>query len=263
MILPEIDPIAFQIGPLAIRWYSLTWIAAFFAIYYLLTKRSKNLSSEKISDLMFYGIMGAIIGGRLGYMLFYGTDQLLSDPFSIFYVWQGGLSFHGGLMGVLLSCYVLSKRWNVRFFWLMDFIAPCIPPGLGLVRVGNFLNSELLGRPTDSLWGVIFPSDPLGLLRHPSQLYQAFAEGIILFVFLIWISKKPKPTMNISGYFLIGYGAVRFITEFFRTPDSHIGFVALDLFTRGQILCIPMIVIGIFLIYYSHLNKNPKNETIS
>ena len=188
MILPEIDPIAFQIGPLAIRWYSLTWIAAFFAIYYLLSKRSKNLSSEKISDLMFYGMIRAIIGGRFGYMLFYGTDQLLSDPFSIFYIWQGGLSFHGGLTGVLISCYVLSKRWNVRFFWLMDLVAPCIPPGLGLVRVGNFLNSELLGRPTDSSWGIIFPSDPLGLLRHPSQLYQAFAEGIILFVFLISVS---------------------------------------------------------------------------
>ncbi len=263
MILPVIDPIAFQIGPLAIRWYSLTWIAAFLTIYYLLTKRSNKLSSENISDLMFYGMLGAIIGGRFGYMFFYGIEQLLKDPLSIFYIWQGGLSFHGGLVGVLVSCFLMSKRWNVKFFYLMDIVAPCVPPGLGLVRIGNFLNSELLGRPTDTSWGIIFPSDPLGLLRHPSQLYQAFAEGIILFVFLVWLSRKPKPTMYISGYFLVGYGVLRFLTEFFRTPDAHIGLVAFELFTRGQILCVPMIVIGIYLIYYSHSNKNQKNETIS
>ena len=263
MILPEIDPIALQIGPLSIRWYSLTWLMAFLSIYFLLSKRTNNLDSEKISDLMFYGMLGAIIGGRFGYMFFYGIEQLSKDPLSIFYVWQGGLSFHGGLMGVLVSCYFLSRRWNVKFFWLMDMVAPCIPPGLGLVRIGNFLNSELLGRPTDSAFGVIFPSDPSGILRHPSQLYQAFAEGIVLFIFLIWLSRKPKPTMNISGYFLMSYGILRFITEFYRTPDPHIGLVAFDVFTRGQILCVPMIVIGIYLIYYSHLNKNLKNETVS
>ena len=263
MILPEIDPIALQIGPLAIRWYSLTWLAAFLTIYYLLNKKFNNLDSKRIDDLMFYGILGSIIGGRFGYMLFYGVDQLLSNPLSIFYIWQGGLSFHGGLIGVLLSCFILSKKWKVKFFWLMDVVAPCVPPGLGLVRIGNFLNSELLGRTTDSSWGVIFPSDPLGLLRHPSQLYQAFAEGIILFIFLAWLSRKPKPTMNISGYFLIGYGVLRFLTEFFRTPDGHIGFVIFDLFTRGQVLCLPMIAIGIYLIYYSHQNKNLKNETVS
>ena len=186
MILPEIDPVALQIGPIAIRWYGLTWLAAFYAIYFLIRRYQKNLNLDQVSDLMFYSLLGAIMGGRAGYVFFYSIDQFINNPFSIFFIWQGGLSFHGGLMGVLLSCYVLSKRWNVRFFWLMDFIAPCIPPGLGLVRVGNFLNSELLGRPTDSSWGIIFPSDPLGLLRHPSQLYQAFAEGIILFVFLIF-----------------------------------------------------------------------------
>jgi len=263
MILPEIDPIALQIGPLAIRWYSLTWIAAFLTIYYLLQKSNDNLDAKRIEDLMFYGILGAILGGRFGYMSLYGTEELLSNPISIFYIWQGGLSFHGGLIGVLIACYILSRKWKVEFFWLMDKVAPCIPPGLGLVRIGNFLNSELLGRPTTSSWGVIFPSDPSGLLRHPSQLYQAFAEGIILFIFLMWISRKPKPTMNISGYFLIGYGILRFLTEFFRTPDAHIGFVAYDLLTRGQILCIPMIAIGVYLIYYSHKINKLHNETVS
>ena len=144
MILPEIDPIALQIGPLSIRWYSLTWLMAFLSIYFLLSKRTNNLDSGKISDLMFYGMLGAIIGGRFGYMFFYGIEQLSKDPLSIFYVWQGGLSFHGGLMGVLVACYLLSRKWNVKFFWLMDMVAPCIPPGLGLVRIGNFLNSKSL-----------------------------------------------------------------------------------------------------------------------
>ena len=144
MILPEIDPIALQIGPLSIRWYSLTWLMAFLSIYFLLSKRTNNLDSEKISDLMFYGMLGAIIGGRFGYMFFYGIEQLSKDPLSIFYVWQGGLSFHGGLMGVLVACYLLSRKWNVKFFWLMDMVAPCIPPGLGLVRIGNFLNLSIL-----------------------------------------------------------------------------------------------------------------------
>ncbi|HJL96304.1 MAG: prolipoprotein diacylglyceryl transferase [Gammaproteobacteria bacterium] len=263
MILPEIDPIALQLGPLAIRWYSLTWIGAISLIYYLMIKRSNSLSSDQVSDLIFYGVIGAIIGGRLGYMFFYSLGQVIADPLSIFRVWEGGLSFHGGLIGVLISTLLLAKRWRIKYFWLMDRIAPCIPPGLGTVRVGNFLNSELLGRPTNSTWGVIFPSDSLSVLRHPSQLYQALAEGVLLFVFLLWISRKPKPTMNISGYFLIGYGVLRFCTEFYRTPDGHIGLVAFDLFTRGQMLCLPMIVIGLYLIYYSHLKNGSENETIS
>ncbi len=250
MHIPEIDPIAIQIGPLAIRWYGITWLAAFSTIYYLIKKFQKDIDVNQTSDLMFYSLLGAIIGGRAGYVLFYSFDQFLANPLSIFAIWQGGLSFHGGLLGVLVSCYWLSKKWKIGFFWLMDRVAPYVPPGLGFVRLGNFLNSELLGRPTEVSWGVIFPSDPLGLVRHPSQLYQAFGEGIILFIYMLIIAKKPKPTMSISGHFLIGYGFIRFSTEFFRTPDQHIGFV-LDFLTRGQILSFPMIVIGLFLIYYS------------
>jgi phosphatidylglycerol:prolipoprotein diacylglycerol transferase len=200
---------------------------------------------------MFYSLLGAILGGRAGYVFFYSVDQFLSNPLSIFFIWQGGLSFHGGLLGVLVACFWLSKRWDLRFFWLMDRVAPYVAPGLGFVRLGNFMNSELLGRPTDQSWGFIFPSDPLGLMRHPSQLYQAFGEGIILFSYMLFIARKPKPMMNISGHFLTGYGVIRFLSEFFRTPDQHIGFV-LDFLTRGQLLSVPMIVIGLFLIYHSH-----------
>ena len=250
MLIPEIDPIAIQIGPFAIRWYGITWLAAFSTIYYLINKFQKDIDVNQTSDLMFYSLLGAILGGRVGYILFYSFDQFLANPLSIFAIWEGGLSFHGGLLGVLVSCYWLSKKWKMAFFWLMDRVAPYVPPGLGFVRLGNFLNSELLGRPTEVSWGVIFPADPLGLVRHPSQLYQAFGEGVILFIYMLIIAKRPKPTMSISGHFLIGYGFIRFSTEFFRTPDQHIGFV-LDFLTRGQILSFPMIVIGLFLIYYS------------
>ena len=250
MLIPEIDPIAIQIGPFAIRWYGITWLAAFSTIYYLIDKFQKDIDVNQTSDLMFYSLLGAILGGRVGYILFHSFDQFLANPLSIFAIWEGGLSFHGGLLGVLVSCYWLSKKWKMSFFWLMDRVAPYVPPGLGFVRLGNFLNSELLGRPTEVSWGVIFPSDPLGLVRHPSQLYQAFGEGVILFIYMLTITKRPKPTMSISGHFLIGYGFIRFSTEFFRTPDQHIGFV-LDFLTRGQILSFPMIVIGLFLIYYS------------
>ncbi|MDC0591171.1 prolipoprotein diacylglyceryl transferase [Gammaproteobacteria bacterium] len=252
MILPEIDPVALQIGPIAIRWYGLTWLAAFYAIYFLIRRYQKDLNLDQVSDLMFYSLLGAIIGGRAGYVFFYSIDQFINNPFSIFFIWQGGLSFHGGLVGVLIACFWLSKSWKIDFFWLMDRVALFVPPGLGFVRLGNFMNSELLGRPTDLSWGIIFPSDPLGITRHPSQLYQAFGEGILLFIYMLWIAKKPKPTMNISGHFLLGYGLIRFLTELFRTPDQHIGFTAFDVLTRGQMLCLPMIVIGIILIYYSY-----------
>ena len=250
MLLPEIDPIALQIGPIAIRWYGLTWLAAFSTIYFLIKRYQKDLNIDQVSDLMFYSLLGAIIGGRAGYVFFYSIDQFISNPLSIFFIWQGGLSFHGGLLGGLIACYWLSKSWGMSFFWLMDRVAPFVPPGLGFVRLGNFMNSELLGRPTDSNWGMIFPSDPLGLTRHPSQLYQAFGEGILLFIYMLLVIRKSKPTMSISGHFLFGYGFIRLMTEFFRTPDQHIGF-AFDFMTRGQLLSLPMIVIGLFLIYYS------------
>ena len=256
MILPNIDPIIFQLGPLAIRWYGLTWLLAVVFIYLISKIRMKNITfwnEEKLQELIFYGLLGAIVGGRAGYMIFYNLYELIQNPLSIFFIWEGGLSFHGGLLGVLLFIYIFSKsKWQMSFFESTDFIAPAVPIGLGSVRIGNFLNSELLGRPTDLPWGVIFPSDPLGLTRHPSQLYQAFSEGIILLTFLLWFSKKERPLKSISSFFLIGYGILRFITEFFREPDAHIGFDFLEFLTRGQILCIPMVLIGIMILFTSH-----------
>ena len=263
MILPEIDPIAFQIGPLAVRWYGITWVIAFGLIYLLASRNLSKFSKEQLGDLMFYGLLGAVLGGRIGYMFFYNAGQLIENPLSLFYFWQGGMSFHGGLLGVLISCFLLSKRWGFKFFEVMDFIAPYVPIGLGTVRIGNFLNSELLGRPTEVPWGVVFPSDPLGLVRHASQLYQAVGEGIVLLLFMLWYSKKPRPHMAVSSVFLIGYGVIRCFTESFREPDAHIGFDLFGSISRGQILSIPMIVIGLVLLFYSYRKVVKKDETIS
>ena len=263
MILPEIDPVAIQLGPLAIRWYSLSWLAAFGLIFFLANKNLSKFSKEQLSNLMFYGLLGAIIGGRVGYMIFYGSNQLLADPLSLFYVWQGGLSFHGGFLGVLVSAYFLSKHWQVKFFEIMDFIAPYIPIGLGSVRIGNFLNAELLGTPTNMPWGIMFPSDPEGLIRHPSQLYQAVGEGVVLLFFMLWFSRKPRPHMAVSSLFLIGYGVIRCITEIFREPDAHIGFDLFGIISRGQLLSLPMIIIGIVLLFYSYKINLKKDETVS
>ena len=263
MILPEIDPVAIQLGPLAIRWYSLSWLAAFGLIFFLANKNLSKFSKEQLSNLMFYGLLGAIIGGRVGYMIFYGSNQLLADPLSLFYVWQGGLSFHGGFLGVLVSAYFLSKHWQVKFFEIMDFIAPYIPIGLGSVRIGNFLNAELLGTPTNMPWGIMFPSDPEGLIRHPSQLYQAVGEGVVLLFLMLWFSRKPRPHMAVSSLFLIGYGVIRCFTEIFREPDAHIGFDLFGIISRGQLLSLPMIIIGIVLLFYSYKINLKKDETVS
>jgi len=258
MILPEIDPVAIQLGPLAIRWYGLTWLVAFGLIFFLARKSLNKFSKEKLNDLMFYGLIGAMIGGRVGYMIFYGADQLRSDPLSLFYIWQGGLSFHGGFLGVLVSSYFLSKRWKMNFFEIMDFIAPYVPIGLGSVRIGNFLNAELLGKPTNLPWGMVFPSDPEALIRHPSQLYQAMGEGIILLFFMLWFSSKPRPRMAVSSMFLIGYGLIRCFTEIFREPDYNIGYDLFGIVSRGQLLSLPMIIMGIALLFYSYKINSKK-----
>ena len=202
-----------------------------------------------------YGLFfGAMIGGRIGYMLFYGTNQLINDPFSIFYIWQGGLSFHGGLLGVVISLIVFCKRKGIEFLRLMDGVALAMPIGLGLVRIGNFLNGELFGKPTNGDWGFIFPTDPFGLLRHPSQLYESFGEGLVLFLILLLISQRNSVKGMVCSSFLIFYGSIRFIIEFFRQPDSHMGYIAFDSISMGQLLCIPMIFIGFLMLLYSRKN---------
>ena len=249
------NPSLVAVGPLKIQYYAVTWILSATFIY-LYLKSNKiiielGISNEKINDLVFfYGLfIGAMCGGRLGYMLFYGSDQLFNNPLSLFYVWQGGLSFHGGLMGVIISFIVFAKKNNLSFFRLMDAISLAMPIGLGLVRIGNFLNGELYGKETNGEWGFIFPTDPYGLLRHPSQLYESFGEGIILFTLLMLVNRLSSIHGVVCSFFLIFYGLIRFIIEFFRQPDAHIGYVISNFLSMGQVLCIPMVLIGFIMLY--------------
>ena len=250
------NPSLISLGPLNIQYYAVTWVLSAYFIYLFLKKhpitKELALSVDQVNDLVFlYGlIFGAMIGGRIGYMFFYGTDQLVNDPLSLFYIWQGGLSFHGGLAGVIVSTIIFSKKFQLDFFRLTDGITLAMPIGLGLVRIGNFLNGELYGRATSGEWGFIFPTDPFGLPRHPSQLYESFFEGIILFVVLTIINKKTSRRGIVSASFLILYGLTRFFIEFFRQPDAHIGFVALEWLSMGQLLCLPMIFAGFVLLTY-------------
>ena len=254
------NPSLLEIGSVKIQYYAVTWLLSAYLIY-LFLKSNKiikeiNLSSERVNDLVFlYGLFfGAMCGGRVGYMLFYGTDQLINNPISLFFVWQGGLSFHGGLLGVVVSVIIFCKKYEVKFLRLMDAVALSMPIGLGLVRIGNFLNGELYGKPTSGDWGFIFPTDPFGYLRHPSQLYESFGEGIVLFLMLYFISKLNNIHGVVCSSFLILYGSIRFIIEFFRQPDAHIGYVALESLSMGQLLCIPMIIGGFVLLSYSRRN---------
>jgi len=251
------NPSIIEIGSLKIQYYAVTWLLSAVFIYLFLSRNKIiteiGLSNDDVNDMVFlYGLFfGAMCGGRIGYMFFYGTNQLISDPLSLFYIWQGGLSFHGGLVGVILSLLLFCKRKKIEFLRLMDGVALSMPIGLGLVRIGNFLNGELYGKATNGEWGFIFPTDPFGLLRHPSQLYESFGEGLVLFVILLIISKFTKIKGMVSSCFLIFYGLIRFIIEFYRQPDAHIGYVAFDSLSMGQILCLPMILIGIVIFIYS------------
>ena len=251
------NPSIIEIGSLKIQYYAVTWLLSAVFIYLFLSRNKTiteiGLSNDDVNDMVFlYGLFfGAMCGGRIGYMFFYGTNQLISDPLSLFYIWQGGLSFHGGLMGVILSLLLFCKRKKIEFLRLIDGVALSMPIGLGLVRIGNFLNGELYGKATNGEWGFIFPTDPFGLLRHPSQLYESFGEGLVLFVILLIISKFTKIKGIVSSCFLIFYGLIRFIIEFYRQPDAHIGYVAFDSLSMGQILCLPMILIGIVMFIYS------------
>ena len=254
------NPSLIEIGPLKIQYYAATWLLSAYLIYLFLKSNriiaEINLSSEKVNDLVFlYGLFfGAMCGGRVGYMLFYGTEQLVNNPISLFYVWQGGLIFHGGLIGVFISIVMFCRKYEVKFLRLMDAVALAMPIGLGLVRIGNFLNGELYGKPTNGEWGFIFPTDPYGYLRHPSQLYESLGEGLVLFLMLLFLSRFHKTHGVVCSSFLILYGSIRFIIEFFRQPDAHIGYVALESLSMGQLLCIPMILIGFILLSYSRRN---------
>lgn len=263
IVHPNIDPIIFSIGPLAIRWYGLMYLAGFAAAYFLGLKRLHKigLNKDQFSDLVFYGAIGVILGGRMGYALFYQFDRVLAEPLWLFKIWQGGMSFHGGLLGVLFALGWYAWRHKINVIDLMDFAGPLLPIGLGAGRIANFINQELWGRPTDVAWGVLFPNDHLGLVRHPSQLYEAFLEGLVLFVLLWFFSQSPRKRGAVSGLGIMCYGIFRFSVEFFREPDGHLGFVALNWMTQGQVLCLPMIIFGGALFIWSFSQSTQQTET--
>jgi len=253
---PDIDPVAIAIGPLEIHWYGIMYLIGFGGAWLLGKKRAAVAGSgwndEQISDMIFYGALGVVLGGRIGYMLFYNLGGLLENPLSLFLVWRGGMSFHGGFLGVLLAAFLFGRKYKKTFIEVMDFVAPLVPIGLGAGRLGNFIGAELYGRETSVAWAMVFPTDPEGLLRHPSQLYQAGLEGLTLFIILWLYSSRPRPAFAVSGLFCFCYGLFRFFVEFYRQPDAAINFVAFDWMTMGQLLSAPMILIGgaiLFLAY--------------
>lgn len=253
---PQIDPVAIALGPLKVHWYGLMYLVGIGGAWWLASRRLERFdatwSKDKLSDLVFWVAMGVILGGRLGYVFFYDFAAYIAEPAKILRVWEGGMSFHGGLIGVMLATWWFGKRNGKSFFELMDFIAPLVPIGLGAGRIGNFINAELWGKATDVPWAMVFPTDPEQLARHPSQLYQFALEGVALFTILWFYSRKPRPTMAVSGMFAACYGVFRFIVEFVRVPDAQLGYLAWDWLTMGQVLCLPMILGGIGLIAYAY-----------
>lgn len=258
LIHPQIDPVALQLGPLAIHWYGLTYLAAFGLFLWLANARLKHepfasvripqpWTRRDVEDILFLGVMGVVVGGRVGYCLFYKPGYYLSHPLEVFYVWQGGMSFHGGLLGVMVAMVWYAHSRGRPFFEVMDFVAPCVPTGLAAGRVGNFINGELWGRVADpSLpWAMVFRGAG-DAPRHPSQVYQFLLEGLLLFILLWLYARKPRARGRVSAVFLIGYGVFRFIAEFFREPDDHLGLLSLGM-SMGQWLCVPMVLAGAWM----------------
>ena len=269
LLYPHIDPIALQIGPLAIHWYGLTYLAAFALFVGLAHRRLRHVpyadlvaqgrwSPQDVEDMLFYGVLGVILGGRVGYCLFYKPLYYAAHPLEVFAIWQGGMSFHGGMLGVIAAMAVYA--WRKRRSWLLvtDFIAPCVPTGLAAGRVGNFINGELWGRAADPAlpWAMVFPQSGSWMPRHPSQVYQFLGEGLLLFALMWLYARKPRPVGAVSGAFLLGYGSFRFMAEYFREPDAHLGLLALNM-SMGQWLCVPMVLVGVALWLCAARQTNP------
>jgi len=273
--LHHIDPIAFSLGPVQVHWYGLMYLAGFLSAWWLGRQRIRagrlpGVDMNGFSDLLFYAMLGVVVGGRVGYMLFYAFDVFLANPLSLFKVWEGGMSFHGGLLGVLAGCLWWVRRHRLHFFDVMDFVAPLVPLGLGFGRLGNYVGGELWGKYTNAGWGVIFPRAEEGLqnlpweqiqaqyasgaldrlARHPSQLYEALLEGLVMFAVLWFYSARPRARYAVSGLFALLYGVFRFLIEFVRMPDNSV-YVAFGWLTRGQILSLPLIALGLWLLWLS------------
>jgi len=260
LTFPQIDPIALQIGPVAVHWYGLMYLLGFGMAWVLgrrlIARGVTRLTPRDHEDLLFYAILGVIVGGRLGYVLFYKPAHYLSNPLGIFAVWEGGMAFHGGLLGVLVVLAWFARRRGFRMLEIGDFVAPLVPLGLAAGRVGNFINGELWGRASTLPWAMVFPGSGDGVARHPSQLYQFALEGLLLFCIVWWFARRPQPVGRVSAVFLMGYGVLRFLVEFTRQPDSFLGLLAGGL-SMGQWLSLPMIVAGIMVYRWSARQPHP------
>lgn len=260
IIFPQIDPVIFSVGPLAVRWYGLMYLIGLGLAYFLAMREIKRgrspFTEQQVGDLLFYGFMGAVLGGRIGYVFFYQFERFLSDPMYLFMITEGGMSFHGGLLGVVAVLVLFARKLNISLFQVGDFVAPLAPLGLAAGRFGNFINGELWGQKTTVAWGIVFPNagpDP----RHPSQLYQFFMEGLLLFAIVYLYSRKPRAVGSVGGLFLLGYGVFRFIAEYFRQPDEHLTeFAASSGMSMGQWLSLPMVLAGAIIMAIAFKQNN-------
>jgi phosphatidylglycerol---prolipoprotein diacylglyceryl transferase len=259
-VYPQPDPVALSLGPLQVRWYGLMYLVGFLAAWWLARRRAAQPGSTwtptEVDDLIFYCAIGVIFGGRLGWILFYGTERILDDPLSLLRIWEGGMSFHGGLAGVLIALATFASRRGKRIADVFDFTAPLPAIGIGAGRIGNFINGELWGKPTDVPWAVVVDGVPL----HASQLYEAVLEGLVLFLILWWFTMRPRPRLAPSGLFLLGYGVFRFAVEFVRVPDANRGYLLFDWLTMGQILSLPMIIAGAWLLAIAYRRREPSGN---